>query len=460
MESVLALLAVFALVFINGFFVASEFALVGARRTRIAQLAAEGSAGARAADAAIGKLDNFIAATQLGITLASLGLGWIGEPAVAHLLEPAFKWIVPGEVAGGTLRSVSIAVGFSIVTMLHIVLGELAPKAIALQRPERTAVIIALPVTWFMRLFRPVIFLMNSIGNGVVRLLGFEPAGGHQSVHSAEELVMLVESAHEAGVLEDAEERLLQRAFDFSEIHLRDVMQPRMEVEALPVTIALRELVQRVSRARHSRFPVYEGSIDRVIGIVHAKDLLELVVNQPALLTTPDAAFDLRGVLREPLFFPEMASVDKVLEQMQRVQAQFTIVVDEFGGMAGIATMEDILEELIGEVQDEFDAETAPVSIAQDVLVLDGLVTLHDVIERLGPPDIVEPQSATIGGYVAEMLDRIPAHGDKVRYGPYDVVVEEMDEMRVARVRFARRVTPGEDLPAQPTSLLGNQASG
>lgn len=457
MEAVFALLAVFALVFVNGFFVASEFALVGARRTRIAQLAATGHPGARAAQAAVGRLDNYIAATQLGITLASLGLGWIGEPAVAHLLEPALDWIAPGDASSTAVRSVSIAVGFSIVTMLHIVLGELAPKAIALQRPEGTSVIIALPVTWFMRLFSPVILVMNTVGNGVVRLLGFQPAGGHQSVHSAEELVMLVETAHDAGVLQDAEELLLKSAFDFRAIHLRDVMQPRLEVEALPVTIPLRDLVQRVARARHSRFPVYEGSIDHVIGILHAKDLLELIVDRPALLTDPDAPFDLRDVLREPLFFPEMASVDKVLEQMQRVQAQFTIVVDEFGGMAGIATMEDILEELIGEVHDEFDLSTAPVHIAEDVIVLDGLVTLHDVIERLGPPDLAEPQSATIGGYVAEMLDRIPAQGDVVPYGAYDVVVEEMDEMRVARVRFTRRAPAGTAAAPGSQSTAGDE---
>lgn len=443
MESVIGVIAVFVLVFINGFFVAAEFALVGARYTRIHQLASEGHGGARAAEKALEHLDSYIAATQLGITLASLGLGWIGEPAVAHLIEPLLEWIVPGAIGETALRSISIAIAFSIVTMLHIVLGELAPKSIALQRPEATSVVVSRPTTWFLRVFNPVIFVMNAVGNSVVRLLGFEPASGHERVHSAEELVMLVTSAHEAGFLKDSEERLLHRAFDFRDIHIRDVMQPRVEVEALPLEMPLPELLEKVSTGTYSRYPVYDGSIDRVVGILHAKDLLDQVVHHPDLLSGSAPDFDLKSVLRDPLFFPEMATVDKVLDQMQREQVHFTIVIDEFGGMAGIATMEDILEELIGEVQDEFDMEEAPVSVEADAVSLDGLVTMHDVTERFGPlPEGEESHSATIGGYVAERLDRIPTQGDTVRYGSFEVIVEEMDEMRVARVRFVKRVLP------------------
>lgn len=445
MESAFGLIAVFALVLVNGFFVAAEFALVGARRTRIAQLSERGHRGAKAAEKAIAHLDNYIAATQLGITLASLGLGWIGEPAVAHLLEDLFDAVLGHEAAATLGHSASIAIGFSIVTTLHIVLGELAPKSIALQRPEGTSVIVARPTTWFLRLFRPVIFVMNTIGNGVVRLMGFEPASGHEQVHSAEELVMLVQSAHEAGILQDREELLLQRAFDFGDIPIRDVMQPRVEVDAIGENTPLREVLEKVAAGHYSRYPVYDTSIDHVIGVLHAKDLLDLLVRQPDVLTASDGDFDLRGILRQPLFFPEMASAGSVLEQMQRQQMHFTVVLDEFGGMSGIATLEDIIEELVGEVQDEFDAEIAPVSITANEVALDGLVTMHDVEERFGPLPEGEPQSSTIGGYIAERLDRIPVKGDRVRYGNYDVNVEEMDEMRVARVRMVRREPPCDE---------------
>ncbi len=450
MGSAVGLIAVFALVFVNGFFVAAEFALVGARRTRIVQLAESGHSGAKFAEQAINHLDSYIAATQLGITLASLGLGWIGEPAVAHLLEDAFAAVLGEETAATAGHSASIIIGFSIVTTLHIVLGELAPKSIAIQRPEGTSVIVARPTTWFLRIFNPVIFTMNTIGNGIVRLIGFNPASGHEQVHSAEELLMLVRSAHQAGVLEDSEERLLQRAFDFGDIPIREVMQPRVEVDAIAVDTPLRDVLEKVSTGTYSRYPVYADSIDHVIGLLHAKDLLDQVVHNPDLLNDPAPPFDLKTIVRESLYFPEMAAVNSVLEQMQRTQTHFTVVLDEFGGMSGIATMEDILEELVGEVQDEFDIEQAPVRFEEDVIVIDGLVTLHDISERFGPPPDAETlQSTTIGGFVSERLGRIPTRGDKVRYGDYDVYVEDMDEMRVARLRFVRRASPC-DTPDAP----------
>jgi putative hemolysin len=453
MSTIFGLLAVFALVFVNGFFVAAEFSLVGARRTRLAQLADEGHAGARIAQNATVHLDNYIAATQLGITLASLGLGWIGEPAVGHIFDAIFKVVLPADWVHTAGTSVAVVAGFSLVTMLHIILGELTPKSIALQRPEGTAIIIARPTTWFLHLFRPIIYLMNTLGNGVVRLLGFEPASGHERVHSAEELGMLVRSAREAGVIEDSEEEMLQAVFDFSDLHIRDVMQPRVEVDAIPLDMPLPDLLHKMASGHYSRYPVYKESIDNVVGILHTKDLLDLIVRQPELLTGDTSNLDLTAAVRKPLFFPEMASVDRVLEQMQRTQTHFTIVVDEFGGMAGIATMEDILEELVGEVQDEFDAETAPIRFSEGVAVLDGLVSLTDVIERFGEPG-GEPESATIGGYVAEILDRIPEKGDTVPFGEYDVHVDEMDEMRVARVSVYRRV------PADETATAASDDNG
>lgn len=456
MSTVLGLAAVAALVFMNGFFVAAEFALVGARRTRIAQLADAGSSGARAAQAAIQHLDHYIAATQLGITLASLGLGWIGEPAVAHLFEPVIDLFLPHGSAATLRHTLAFTVAFSMVTMLHIVFGELAPKSIALQHPEGTSIIVAGPTTVFLKIFRPVIFIMNGVGNAVVRLLGFQPASGHEQVHSIEELAMLVHSSREAGVLEPNEEELIRNVFDFGDIHAREVMQPRVEVDAIPIDITLPDLLQRIARQHHSRYPVFQGQIDHVVGILHTKDLFDTIIHQPDLLTGSSAEgggaedgsteFDLTSLLRTPLFVPAMTRVDEVLERMKRTKSHVAIVLDEYGGVAGMATMEDILEELVGDVRDEFDDSlNLPTSPAAGVFVLDGLTSMPDVIARFGLPGS-ETQAATLGGYVVERLERIPESGDKVTYGPYDVFVDEMDEMRVARVRFVRRgKKPAED---------------
>jgi putative hemolysin len=438
MESIPGLIAVLLLVFMNGFFVAAEFSLVGARRTRITQMAADGNKGAQAAEKAVEHLDSFIAATQLGITLASLGLGWIGEPAVAHLIEPLLDALLPEGVAVTVSHSISVAIGFSLVTMLHIVLGELAPKSIALQRPEDTAARVARPTTWFLNVFRPIIQLMNAIGNWVVRLLGFEPAGGHASVHSAEELEMLVQSSREAGLLQESEERLLRRVFDFSDIYIEEIMQPRVEVDAIALDMPLGEMLNLIAAKHHSRYPVYKESIDNVVGVLLTKDLMEALVQQPDLLVNKEAIFPLETILRTPLYVPGTLTVDKLLERMQQTKTHLAIVIDEYGGMAGVATMEDIIEQLVGQVQDEFDTEASPIEGEGDIAIVDGLVSLTEIIERFGEPG-GEPLSTTVGGYMAERLGRIPVQGDKIHFGSYELYVVEMDGMRVAKVRFVPR---------------------
>ena len=439
MGTILGLLAIFVLVFLNGFFVAAEFAFVGARRTRIAQLAEEGHTGAKYAKRAIQHLDNYIAATQLGITLASLGLGWIGEPALAHIFEPILGVFLSEETLESAGHAIMLPLAFGLVTTLHIVLGELAPKSIALQRPEGTSVIVARPMVWFNAVFRPIIVSMNAIGNGVVRLLGFEPAGEHSQVHSVEELAMLVQSSRQAGLLDKNEETLVRRVFDFGDIYLRETMQPRVEVEAFSVDMPLPDLLKQVVAQHHSRYPVYRESLDSVIGVLYTKDLLDALIQQPELLTNNGSGFQLESILRMPLFIPQTVRVDKVLERMQRTKIHLAVVLDEYGGMAGLATMEDILEQLIGDVEDEFDVEAE--HIADDGDILEGLTSIGDAIERFGDPGM-KPISNTLGGYVAERLERIPVVGDQAVFGAYDVIVESMDGMRVARVRFVRRELP------------------
>lgn len=436
METLLGLVAVFALVFMNGFFVAAEFSFVGARKTRIAQLAQEGNAGAISAQKAIEHLDSYIAATQLGITLASLGLGWIGEPAIAHLFEPLFDALLPEELALTVGRTIAIAISFALVTTLHIVLGELAPKSIALSRPEDVSILVARATTLFHRIFKPIIYVMNGIGNAVVRLLGFQPASGHQQVHSAEELEMLVHSSREAGLLQESEEVLLRRVFDFSEISVAEVMQPRVEVDAVAVDTPLPDLLQLIAAEHHSRYPVYDDHIDNLIGVLYVKDLFDAFVKQPALLTDPSARFELRPLLRKPLYVPMTLGVDRLLDDMRRTQTHLAIVIDEYGGVAGLATLDDVLEELVGTLSDEYDVPSLKEADV-DPNIIDGLESMTAVIERFGDPQ-GEVESTTIGGYVAERLERIPQAGDTVAYGDdYDVVVLAMDGMRVERVRFA-----------------------
>jgi CBS domain containing-hemolysin-like protein len=434
METLVGLVAIFLLVFMNGFFVAAEFAFVGSRRTRIAQLAVEGNNNAKVADKAISHLDSYIAATQLGITLASLALGWLGEPAVAQLIEPLFDQFLPEEAAATIGRTICVAIAFAFVTVLHIVLGELAPKAISLQRPEATALIVARPTTWFLMLFRPVIALMNGVGNFVVRLLGFEAAGEHSHVHSAEELEMLVHSSTQAGILQQNEEQLLRRVFDFSDVRIEEVMQPRVDVDAIPVKMNTAEVLEFVKAKHHSRYPVFDGEIDRVVGVLLAKDLFESMVRQSNVSLAQDS-FNIRGVLRKPVFLPTTVGLDHALDAMQRTKMHLAIVLDEYGSMAGIVTLEDIVEQLVGDVQDEFDTDEASISADGNKFIVDGSVSMTEIIERFGELGI-QPESVTIGGYVAEVLDRIPAIGDTVQFGTYQIRVVAMDGMRVSRVKF------------------------
>jgi putative hemolysin len=344
--------------------------------------------------------------------------------------------------------------------LLHIVLGELVPKSIALQRPESTSLVIARPITWFMILFRPVIRLMNGIGNSIVRMLGFDPAGEHSSVHSAEELEMLVASSREAGLLQESEEELLRRVFDFSDISVEEIMQPRVNVDAVSADAPLAETLGILTANHHSRYPVYQESIDNVIGILLVKDLLDHIIQTPDVLTRRDLPFDLKPLLRDPLFVPQTLGVDRLLERMQATKTHLAVVIDEYGGMAGLATMEDIIEQLVGEVQDEFDEEEGEAILAEgDETVVDGMVSLNEISERFGDPG-GEPESTTIGGYVAEMLNRIPEMNDSISFGGYDVCVEEMDGMRVAKVRFVKHPveSAAESDPAEGKPLPSSQS--
>ncbi len=433
----LGLLAVVLLVALNGFFVAGEFALVKVRKTRIEQLVEEGKKAARTVQNELNHLDNYIAATQLGITLASLALGWIGEPALAHLIEPAFEGIA-GPAAVELSHTFAFAFSFALITIFHIVLGELVPKSIALQRAEGTALLVARPLYIFAQVFKPFIKLMNSIGNGVVRLLGMNAAGEHGSVHSVAELEMLVTESREAGVLDNQEEVMLRRVFNFGEKDANQVMRPRTQVYAIPLDKDLDSVLDIVTREHYTRFPVYQGTIDNVIGVLHVKDLLDRVHQKK-----DQGEFVLKEILRPVLKVPETIPIEDLLEQMRSRQMHMALLIDEYGGTAGLVTLEDILEEIIGEMRDEFDTDKEDYRPALEVLPdgsssVSGLLSLGDFEEHFGVK-FVDPEYETIGGYVFGQIGSSPTLGDRVEVSPYVLQITELNGLRIARLSVAEK---------------------
>lgn len=472
LSTTLGLVSVVVLVLANGFFVATEFAIVAVRRSRLDQLAGEGNATAVAARDVVGHLDTYIAACQLGITMASLALGWIGEPAFAHLVEPPLEAVI-GRFAPAASHGVAIGISFAIITALHIVIGELAPKGLALQRPEGTTLWITRPIQLFEFVFRWPIWLLNGVGNGVLKLFGMQPATGHEMVHSVEELRLLVNATHQAGGVKESEARIATRAFSFADLSAGALMTPRTEVDAVPVDLPVTELRARLASSRHTCLPVYEASLDRVVGVLYAADFYRAVdrVLDEALASADTrsagevsgasdvgavraliggclARVDLRALLRQPMTVPESKPADDLLDEMRATGRYFAVVIDEFGGTAGVVTVDDLLEALVGPMREETtegaDAPAPAIAPQADgSLLVDGLVRLDEWEEATGLRLTDDDHEAveTIGGLVMARLGRIPKTGDEVAVGGRVLRVEQLDGMRVAAVRL---------LPAPP----------
>jgi CBS domain containing-hemolysin-like protein len=422
----LSLLAIFGLVFANGFFVAAEFALVTVRKTRIDQLIAEGNRTARAVRRALVDPDRFIAATQLGITMASLGLGWIGEPAVAALIEPALR--VFGEnVAWFSAHSIAVAFGFAVITALHIVLGELAPKTVALQYPERTSLFVVPPTHLFMRIFGPFITLLNGTGRAVVRGLGLRAPSGHSLVHSEEELKMLVTASQEAGVIEEEEEQMLHRVFGFADLTAGQVMVPRTEMVAIPATASLETLVDLIVSSGHDRLPVYGNDLDDVVGVLQLSDVLPAVAR--------GAELDIVKLAREAWTVPETVTADTLLSEMRKRRTPLAIVIDEYGGTAGLVTFAGLMEHIVGEIGD--GEGTRIRTLADGSALVDGLALVTDVNAQFGL-HISEGAYNTLGGYVLGRLGRRPRVGDRIEVERRWMRVDALDGLRVARVFISR----------------------
>jgi CBS domain containing-hemolysin-like protein len=434
--TLLQLGAVVLFVLTNGFFVAAEFALVSIRRTRVAELVAQGKPGARWVQKAIENPDKVIAATQLGITISSLALGWIGEPALAHLFNPLIE-LFPPAVQSGVSHSISAGIAFALITFLHVVVGELAPKSIALQDPEKTSLFIAQPTLWTEWVFKPAIWLLNGTGNVLLRLVGVKPASGHELMHSVEELKMLVTASTEGGVVEEDESEMLHAIFDFGDVLVRQVMVPRTEIVAVEADLPLDEVIEIATQSLHTKFPVYDNNLDQILGVLHVKELLRMIKDPACQGCTA------RDLAREALFVPEAIPVNKLLRQFRSRRTHIAIVLDEYGGTAGLVTLEDLLEEIVGEVSDPFDVDTPDIQTLPDgTSLIDGMTLIEEVNEEL-ELHLQSPHYDTIAGYMLGKLGRIARQGDVVEGEDTAGIcvrlrVEAMDGLRIARISLSR----------------------
>jgi CBS domain containing-hemolysin-like protein len=434
----LRLLAVMVLVLANGFFVAAEFALVSVRRTRVAELIARGDRSARWVQRAISNPDRFIAATQLGITLASLGLGWIGEPALGRLLRPIVE-LFPANLEAGVSHSLSAALAFGLITFLHVVIGELAPKSIALQSPERTSLAVARPTVWAEWLFKPAITVLNGTGNWLLRRVGIRAAEAHELVHSVEELKMMVAASARSGVVGDREQEMLDAVFEFSETLVRQVTVPRTEVVAVLADAELDSMLETAISSSFSKLPVREGDLDHIIGVVHLKDIVQ--AQRAGRSPAPRA----RDLMREAIYIPESARITTLLQIFRDRQYHLAIVLDEYGGTAGIVTLADVLAEIIGEVSDPFDRGTEIEPLPDGTSLVDGLTTIEEVNEYFGL-QLADPHYDTIAGYFLGRLGRLAKLGDTIVVDGMRLRVVEMDGRRVARIWVSAQPTPEPQL--------------
>jgi CBS domain containing-hemolysin-like protein len=426
------LLALF-LVGLNGFFVAAEFALVRVRDSRIQQLEQEGSVRARVVRDALRDLDAYLSVCQVGITMASLGLGWVGEPAVAHLIEPLLG--AAGITNERVVSIIAFVVGFAIITYAHLVFGEQAPKYFSIQRAEATSLWISRPLRIFMVLFRPLVWVVNASTNFVLRPWGIK-LGGEMEAHSEEELRIMISSATASGELEPEEREYLNNVFDFGDRVAREVMVPRPDIEALRVDLPLAEMVDAAVFGRYTRYPVYAEDLDHVLGVVHVKDLLR------AARENPDD-FDVRSIIRDCLVVPENKPIEQILREFQQRKLQMAIVIDEWGSVEGLITIEDVLEEIVGEIQDEFDeGEAAIEEIGDGVYAVDGRIPITEVNEYF-ELDLPHEDFDTIGGYVLGSLGRPPEPGDTVEADGITLHVKSVDGPRVSMLTLRREPETG-----------------
>lgn len=443
LTSILKILLVIFLVLANGFFVASEFALVAVRKSRIEAMASEGDGAAVRLLAMLNNLSAYISATQLGITLSSLGLGWVGEPAIAALLEPVL--VSAGNItgaafltSGAVLHTISFAISFSIITFLHIVFGELAPKTAALELSEKVSFVVAAPLRLFYAIFSYPIRALDWTGNKTVRLFGLNASGEHGSSYTEDEIRGLIKLSQESGHLNEEEQRLINKVFEFSETTVKEAMIPRTEVVAVPESSSLTEIAKLFGESGFSRLPVFRDSLDDIVGVIHSKDLVGYV-NRPK-------SFKIEEIIIKPNYVVDTAHLEDVLRQMQREKFHFGFVVDEHGGIEGIITLEDLLEEIVGDISDEHDEEVNEQIDPQPdgSCLLDGGLAVRDLNRRLEMNVPISEGYTTIAGFLMSEAGQILSEGQTIPFNGHIFTVEKVEKHRVIQIRMQKNGTEND----------------
>ncbi|WP_158798599.1 hemolysin family protein [Pedobacter sp. L105] len=420
----------FFLVVLNGFFVAAEFAIVKVRASQIEIKAKSGNRVANIAKYITQHLDGYLAATQLGVTIASLGLGWVGESVMDHILHSLLTSLGQSPAFIDSFsKTASPIIAFSCITIMHIVFGELAPKSIAIQRPVATTLFISLPLQVFYVVFRPFIWVLNNLASIILKVFGISTIGGHEAVHSTEELYYLLDQGKESGALDNNEHELIRNVFDFNERVVKNIMVPRTKISGIELATAKEDVIQLIIAEGYSRMPVFDDVIDKIIGIIHAKDVLPLLAG--------NKEWSLKDIIRKPYFVPETKKINDLLSELQQKRIQIAIVIDEFGGTAGMVTLEDIVEEIVGEIQDEYDEEKPTVEKISDTeFVINAYATVYDVNEHL-PHDLPEDLDFdTVGGLVSHAFGKIPDVGDSEECYGYLFTILKKTEQNIETIKL------------------------
>jgi CBS domain containing-hemolysin-like protein len=433
------LIGVLALVALNGFFAAAEFSLVAVRLSRVRQLVRQGDSRARVVEVLLADLHRVVSAVQLGITLTSLALGALGESTLAAMIRAVLP--VTSDLRITLLaHGAALAIAFAMLSALHVVIGELVPKTVSLARAERVALMIARPFSWFLKTFRWAIDLLEGVSGAIVKALGVSEPHVPSAAHSTEELQIQIQQARERGLLAPGEEKFIVSAIELGQVQVREIMVPRPDMHMVGVESTLDEVLRAFATTQRSRIPVYRGTEDQILGFVHIKDMLWVLLDRERRLEENLSAspFDLRRVLREVLIVPETKPAGELLLELRTHHVGLAIVVDEFGSVLGLVTLEDILEQVVGEIHDEFDVVERPLTLADGAIVFDAALNVRDLDTQYNITLPEDPAYATVGGFVLDQLGFIPRGGESFEYGNYRFTVVEMDGRRVARVKIQR----------------------
>jgi CBS domain containing-hemolysin-like protein len=428
-ESILfEVIVVIILVFANAFFVAAEFAIVKVRTTQIQPLA-EKQKKAKIALKVISHLDEYLSATQLGITITSLGLGWIGEPVTAKILEPLFHLF--GITNPAISHTISLTVGFIIITMLHIVLGELAPKSMAIRFSKSTTLFVALPLQLFYVIFKPAIWVLNNLANLILRAVGIQPVTESERFHSEEELRLLITEGRKSGAIDQTEHQLIEKIFEFNDKVVKEIMVPRNHMIALDIEDSREKIFQAVTEEGFSRLPVYKDTVDNIIGVIYTKDLISAAEHRE-LITLQD-------IIRPAYFVSDTKQIGNLLKEMQRSKVHMAIVVDEYGGVEGLVTIEDIIEEIVGEIQDEYDVEMQEVESEKSGIYLVNPIISIDNFNRRFKANIPEdPDYQTLSGFLQKVTGHIPEIYERIDYKGLSYVVTKKAGNTILQVRVQK----------------------